>query len=257
LPPNPDTGRPTMDAHPTALRALAALDLTSLNDLDDEAAVAKLCARAQTPHGPVAAVCVWPRFAAQAKAALAGTSVKVACVANFPSGSEARADVLDLVRRTLAAGADEIDLVFPYREWQRGEKVKAETMVASVKEVCGAHKLKLILETGAFADMGRLALACKLALEAGADMLKTSTGKIPVGATPEAARVLLEAGGGFKVSGGVRTLDDAALYLDLADEIRGPGWATSENFRIGASGLLDVLLATLDGTTAVAARQGY
>lgn len=246
-----------MDARQTALRALAALDLTSLNDLDDAAAVAKLCARANTPHGAVAAVCVWPRFAAQAKAALAGTSTKVACVANFPSGSEARADVLDRVRQTLAAGADEIDLVFPYREWQRGETVKAETMVASVKEICGTKKLKLILETGAFSDLARLATACKLALEAGADMLKTSTGKIAAGATPEAARVLLEAGGGFKAAGGVRTLDDAALYLALADEIRGPDWATPDNFRIGASGLLDVLLATLDGTAAVAAKQGY
>jgi len=246
-----------MDARQTAARALAALDLTSLNDSDDEAAVAKLCARANTRHGTVAAVCVWPRFAGTAKAALGRTAIKVACVANFPGGSDARAEILDLVRRALADGADEIDLVFPYREWLRGETVKAETMVASVKEICGAKKLKLILETGAFPDRARLASACKIAREAGADMLKTSTGKIAAGATAEAARVLLEAGGGFKASGGVRTLEDAALYLGLAEEIRGPGWATPDNFRIGASGLLDLLLATLDGTAAIAARHGY
>jgi deoxyribose-phosphate aldolase len=235
-----------------ALRALAALDLTSLNDGDDAAAVEKLCRRATTLYGNVAAVCVWPRFVGVAKASLAGKPIKIACVANFPSGSEARADVLATVEAALHAGADEIDLVFPYREWLRGETVKAETMVATVKQACGNKKLKLILESGAFPDMARLAAACKVGRDAGADMLKTSTGKIPTGATPEAARVLLAAGGGFKASGGVRTLADAKIYLSLADEIRGPGWATPDNFRIGASGLLDVLLAILDGRTAAA-----
>jgi deoxyribose-phosphate aldolase len=235
-----------------ALRALAALDLTSLNDGDDAATVEKLCRRAATLYGNVAAVCVWPRFVSVAKAALADKPVKIACVANFPSGSEPRADVLATVEAALRDGADEIDLVFPYREWLRGETVKAETMVASVKQACGSKKLKLILESGAFPDMARLAAACKVGRDAGADMLKTSTGKIPTGATPEAARVLLAAGGGFKAAGGVRTLADAKIYLALADEIRGPGWATPDNFRIGASGLLDVLLATLDGRTAAA-----
>jgi deoxyribose-phosphate aldolase len=235
-----------------ALRALAALDLTSLNDADDTAAVEKLCRRATTLYGHVAAVCVWPRFAGAAKAALAGKPVKIACVANFPGGSEPSADVLATVEAALRDGADEIDLVFPYRDWLRGETAKAEAMVAGVKQACGSKKLKLILESGAFPDMARLAKACEAGRNAGADMLKTSTGKIATGATPEAARVLLAAGGGFKVSGGVRNIADARIYLSLADEIRGVGWATPDNFSIGASGLLDVLLAALDGRTAAA-----
>jgi deoxyribose-phosphate aldolase len=247
-----------------ARRALALLDLTSLDDGDDAASTAALCARASTPHGNVAAVCLWPKFVAQAKAALAGTGIKVATVVNFPSGSEPRETVLPAVRKALADGTDEIDLVFPYREWLRGETVKANTMVAATKAICGpAIKLKVILESGHFADMGRLAAASTDAIDAGADMLKTSTGKIATGATPEAARVLLEAGAkvqrpvGFKASGGVRTLADARTYLELADRIRGVVWARPDNFRFGASGLLAALLAALDGNPAGETKPGY
>ncbi len=235
-----------------ARRALPLVDLTNLNDADDEASTAALCARAITPRGPVAAVCLWPRFVRQAKKALADTKVRIATVVNFPTGSEPRPEVLAAVRRALGDGADEIDIVFPYVEWLRGEKVKAATMVAATKAICGPRiPVKVILESGHFTDMAKLAGACAEVIDAGADMLKTSTGKIATGATPEAARVLLEASRkanrevGVKISGGVRTVADARTYLSLADSIRGASWVRPETFRFGASGLLDALLAAL------------
>jgi len=247
-----------------ARRALPLVDLTSLNDADDAASTAALCARAVTKFGPVAAVCVWPRFVAQAKAALAGTKVRIATVVNFPTGSEPRPDVLVAVRKALADGADEIDLVFPYVEWLRGEKVKAATMVAAAKAICGPKvPLKVILESGHYTDMARLAAACAEVIDAGGDMLKTSTGKIATGATPEAARTLLEASRkapreiGVKISGGVRTLADARAYLEIADRIRGASWPRPDTFRFGASGLLDALLAALEGRPAEPGKPGY
>jgi deoxyribose-phosphate aldolase len=248
-----------------ARRALPLVDLTSLGDADDAASTAALCARAVTPHGAVAAVCLWPRFVAQAKAALAGTKIRVATVVNFPSGSEPRPTVLPAIRQALADGADEIDLVFPHLEWLRGEKVKAATMVAAAKAICGPKVLlKVILETGRFADPARLAAACAEVIDSGGDMLKTSTGKIPEGASPDAVRVLLEAARkapreiGVKVSGGVRTIDDARAYLALADRIRGATWVRPETFRFGASDLLHALLAALgDVPAGPAPAQGY
>jgi deoxyribose-phosphate aldolase len=230
----------------TAKRALACLDLTALGDKEDSGTTKALCAKAVTAHGHVAAVCLWPAYVAQAKAELAGSGVKIATVVNFPSGMEPLDAVLAATRRALADGADEIDVVFPFPRWLRGEKVMATTLIARVKEVCGSKTLKVILESGAFPSTDKLAAACVDALEAEADFLKTSTGKIAQGATPEAARVLLETSKrgrvGVKISGGVRSLADAETYLALADAIRGPDWAGPSTFRFGASGLLDALL---------------
>lgn len=245
----------------TASRALACLDLTALGDKEDEASTAALCAKADTKFGPVAAVCLWPAHVAQAKAVLAGKGVKVATVVNFPSGMEAQDDVLAATKKALADGADEIDIVLPFPRWLRGEKVVATTLIARAKEACGAKTLKVILESGAFPSLDKLERAAIDVLEAGADFLKTSTGKIAQGATPEAARVLLETSKrgkvGVKISGGVRTLADAEAYLALAGEIRGAGWAGPSTFRFGASGLLDALLAALEGRAAPAPAKGY
>lgn len=244
-----------------AARALACLDLTALGDNEDAASTAALCAKAVTKFGPVAAVCLWPAHVAQAKAALAGTGVKVATVVNFPSGMEPEDAVLAATRKALADGADEIDIVLPYPRWLRGERVVTTTLIARAKEACGAKTLKAILESGAFPTIEKLERAAIDTLEAGADFLKTSTGKIPQGATLEAARALLEASkrgkAGVKISGGVRTLADAETYLGLAAEIRGPDWAGPSTFRFGASGLLDALLASLEGRAAPAPAKGY
>ncbi|MFQ8430619.1 deoxyribose-phosphate aldolase [Amaricoccus sp. W119] len=237
----------------TARRAIACLDLTNLDEGCDAPAIEALCRRARTPAGPVAAVCVWPAFVAQAREALAGSGIRIATVVNFPRGEDTEAAVLAETARALADGADEIDLVVPWRALIRGESGRIGDLTRAVKAACGEAPLKTILETGELREASLIARASREALGGGADFLKTSTGKVPVNATPDAAAILLtaikEAGRpvGFKAAGGVRTTADAAVYLDLAARIMGPDWPTPERFRIGASGLLDALLRTLDG----------
>ena len=247
----------------TARRALAALDLTDLTDDCDGAAIERLCARAVTAHGPVAAVCIWPRFIAQARPLLAGTGVKIATVVNFPSGDEPPETVEAAIRAAIADGADEIDLVLPYRALIEGRDGTARAMVSLARAAAPDATLKVILETGELRDPDIIKRAAGLAIAEGADFIKTSTGKVRVNATPEAARIMLEAIAGsdrpvgLKPAGGIRTLGDAAEYLALADEIMGPGWATPQRFRFGASGVLDVILAALDGGAAPASGSDY
>lgn len=242
------------DMKTVALRALGLLDLTSLNDGDTEDTVRALCQKGQTPHGNVAAVCVWPRFVAQAVAALKDTSIKVAAVANFPDGGSDIDQAVRTAEQIIESGGDEVDVVFPYRAFLRGDEATAKQLVSAVKRACGPDgRLKVILETGCLPDADAIKRASVIALENGADFIKTSTGKTEVSATPEAARVMLTAirdsksGAGFKPSGGIRSVSDAATYLDLADGIMGSNWVSADRFRFGASGLLNNILATLDG----------
>ena len=238
-----------------ASRALALIDLTDLTDDCTPDAIDELCARAVGPYGTVAAVCVWPTFVAQARERLVSTGVRVATVVNFPGGRDEVLATLDLTRSALGDGADEIDLVLPYHAVQIGDLEKAETMVRSVAEVVHENGalLKVILETGALGDDAAIRMAAQLAVAGGADFIKTSTGKIPVSATPAAVEVMLQVIAdadrpiGLKPSGGIRTLDDAATYLALADQAMGPAWATPSTFRFGASGLLDALEAEIAG----------
>lgn len=231
-----------------ARQALACLDLTSLNDGDTEADIERLCARATGPFGHTAAVCVWPRFAALARARLPA-AVRVAAVANFPDGGT---DVERAVRdaRAIAdAGAQEVDVVMPYRDL-----AAAPVLLAAVRRACEGLTLKVILETGELADEAAIRRACAIALDAGADFLKTSTGKVKVNATLPAARLLLQAIAasrrsgtvGFKPAGGIRTVADAAAYIALTEELLGEP-VSPRRFRIGASGLLDAIEATLGG----------
>ena len=235
-----------------ARRAISLLDLTSLGDDDTEEKVAVLCANADGPHGRVAAVCVWPHFVAQCRSALAGTGIEVATVANFPHG---RPDIAIAVRETafvIAEGADEVDVVLPYAAWLSGHRQHARRLVAACKEAVGKKRLKVILETGRLVTPAAIRGAADDAIEAGADFIKTSTGKTSVSATLEAAHIMLEAiraSGkpvGLKPSGGIRTPGQAAAYLRLADHVMGEGWAKAETFRFGASGLLGALGAVLD-----------
>ena len=243
------------DRQAPARRALACLDLTSLNDADDASSLRKLCQRARSPFGDVAAVCVWPRLAALARSLLP-PSIAVAAVANFPDGSR---DVERALRDTAAivqAGAQEVDLVLPYRDL-----AAAPALLAAVRRASTGLRLKVILETGELADAAAIRRACAIALDAGADFLKTSTGKVRVNATPEAAALMLQAiraGGhervGFKAAGGVRTVADAAGYIALADRFLGD--ATPQRFRIGASALLDDIESVLGGASTAAAGTG-
>ena len=251
------------DTSALARRAIGLLDLTDLSDTCSGEAIRQLCQRAVTPHGAVAAICIWPRFVSEAKPRLAASGVRVATVINFPKGNDDIDRAVTDTREALKDGADEIDLVMPYHAFLAGNETVAKDMTEAVGETLPAGALlKVILETGALKDARLIARAATLALQAGAHFIKTSTGKTAVSATPEAARVMLEAikaaggGAGFKAAGGIRTLEDAALYLGLADSIMGAGWADARHFRIGASGLLDVLLAALDGGAANA-QGGY
>lgn len=230
-----------------AKRVRPLIDLTDLSDACGPRAIDALCARARGGPMPVAAVCVWPRFVAQAKRLLQDSSVSVATVANFPAGGEDPAAAAEEARASVGDGADEVDVVIPYRALADGYESSAAELLAAVRRASEGALLKVILETGELVEHHRVEAACRVALEAGADFLKTSTGKSPVSATPEAAEIMLLAirahGGpvGLKPSGGIRTLADAARYLDLADRIMGPDWASRKTFRFGASGLLDAV----------------
>jgi deoxyribose-phosphate aldolase len=188
----------------------------------------------------------------------------VATVINFPAGGEDLERVLEDMDEALGDGADEIDLVMPYKAVLRGDTAIASDMIRESKGVVGEGRLlKVILETGAMPDVAAVAAASRLAIAAGADFLKTSTGKIAVSATPEAAATMLaeiaKAGRrvGFKAAGGIRTLADAALYLRLAEEAMGEGWATRDTFRIGASSLHAALATAIGGEPVAPGKGSY
>lgn len=234
------------DRRPVAARILSMLDLTNLDDTSTDDRVVELCRRAVTAHGHVAAVCVWPRFVTLAKHELTGSGVKVATVVNFPHGGTDIDEVVTLTRSALADGADEIDVVAPHRALMAGDTDSYCALLRAVREavVAPAH-LKVILETGELVESDLIERASRLAIECGADFIKTSTGKTRVSATVEAAAIMLrvirdtDRRVGIKPSGGIRTVVDAARYLELAEAIMGPAWTTPERFRFGASGLLD------------------
>ena len=248
------------DPQASARLALSCLDLTSLNELDTEADIATLCTRAQSRFGSVAAVCVWPRLAAFARKQLPA-HIAVAAVANFPDGS---ADIERAVRETgeiVQSGAQEVDLVLPYAQLLLGNDAAVAALLEAVRKASQGLRLKVILETGALLGGAHILRASRLSLAAGADFLKTSTGKTNISATPEAARVMLGAIAadldaasrvGFKPSGGIRSVADAAVYIALVDEILGAAALTPQRFRIGASSVLADIEAVLSGHHAAA-----
>ncbi|MDX6750899.1 deoxyribose-phosphate aldolase [Geminicoccaceae bacterium 1502E] len=230
-----------------AARILPLIDLTSLRGDETAEEIEALCRRA-VEHG-VAAVCIHSRHLKLARPLLEGSLVRLATVANFPEGSDDIASAADEVAAAVAEGAAEVDVVVPIEAVLEGDV----GLVGELVEVCRAAAtpdtvLKLILETGVLAEPDRITAAARAAVMAGIDFLKTSTGKREPGATPEAAAVLLAVAGeaegrvGFKASGGIRSVADAAQYLALADEIVGPGFVRPATFRIGASSLLDDVL---------------
>ena len=245
--------REARDAEGTALvaeRCLPLLDLTSLSGQETEAEIERLCARARE-HG-VAAVCIYPAHVALARSLLDGSKVLVATVAAFPAGGDDIGRAVDEVAAAVGDGAQEVDLVAPLEAVAQGDIGMVEELVVAARAAAGKGvTLKLILETGRFSEPSVITAMARAAVMGGIDFLKTSTGKIPVGATPEAAALLLaviqEAGGrvGFKAAGGVRTVADAAVYLDLAGRILGPDWIGPGRFRIGASGLLDDIASVI------------
>jgi deoxyribose-phosphate aldolase len=247
-----------MPVDPSELRALlATLDLTSLGENDDRRHIADLCAAADSRHGAPAAICVYPEWVDRVRSEIQtrGLATRVASVINFPDGSANTDRIERETRRTVAAGADEIDMVLPWRAVIANDFGTAEQAVAAARAAAPGRLLKVIVESGEL-NPEQLRRAGELALQAGADFLKTSTGKGAHGASLAAADILLEliaAHGcrhGFKASGGIRRVSDALPYLRLARERMGADWCTAAHFRIGASTLLQDLLAQLDGVGA-------
>jgi len=226
-----------------AARIIGLIDLTSLNEDDTDVTVDALCDTAVTIKGPVAAVCIMPAFVALASERLAGTGVRIATVANFPAGEPDPDGAAREVGAAVAEGADEVDVVAPWRAALDGDYGAISALVAACAAEC--DHLKVILETGSHPDPAKTRIIAEHALEAGASFLKTSTGKSGPGASLDATRILLRVAGrraGVKAAGGIRTPGQAADYVALADRCQGAA-ATAETFRIGVSSLLDELLA--------------
>lgn len=232
-----------------AKKIISLVDLTTLNESDTETVVAALCQKAVNHYGHVAAVCIYPAFVKYAVEQLVDSPVKVATVANFPHATDSLENVQATITQSIADGVDEIDVVFPYPAYLAGDRQTAKNFIAECKKACGKNiVLKVILETGVLKTVDIIAAVSADVIEAGADFLKTSTGKTAIGATLEAAAAMLlvirQSGlpVGFKASGGVRTIEQACQYIGLANQIMGPEWVSPRTFRLGASQLVDAIL---------------
>jgi len=246
-----------------ALRlAVSMMDLTTLEGADTPGKVEAMCSKARRPDPsdpevpPVAAVCVYSSLVGVAKRALAGSSVKVASVATaFPSGQASMAVRLGDVADAVDAGADEIDMVINRGAFLAGRYREVFEEILMVKEACGAAHLKVILETAELGTYDHVRRASMLAMAAGADFIKTSTGKVQPAATLPVTLVMLEAIRdfhdrtgrmvGMKPAGGIRTAKQAIQYLVLVNETVGGAWLSPDWFRIGASSLLNDCLMQL------------
>ncbi|WP_050431056.1 deoxyribose-phosphate aldolase [Chondromyces crocatus] len=242
--------------------AVSMMDLTTLEGKDSSGKVLQLCQKAMHPHERAdvpscAAVCVYPKLVPTAKKALEGSGVKVASVATaFPSGLSPLPVKIADVREAVALGADEIDMVIDRGAMLSGEYEAVFDEIAAVKEACGPAHLKVILETGELGTYDRVRKASQIAMLAGADFIKTSTGKVTPAATPAVTLVMLEAIRdfyyatgkiiGMKPAGGIRTAKQALHYLVLVKETLGDGWLTPDLFRFGASTLLNDVLMQLE-----------
>jgi deoxyribose-phosphate aldolase len=239
--------------------AISMIDLTTLEGADTHGKVHSMCAKAMHPDPSdpgipaVAAVCVYPDLVSTAVAALRGSAVGVASVATaFPSGRASLATKLADVADAVAAGATEIDMVIDRGAFLSGHYQQVFDEIVAVKSACGVAHLKVILETGELVTLDNVRRASWLALLAGGDFIKTSTGKVTPAATPPAALVMLEAVRDFadatgdlrgvKLAGGIRTSKDAVRYLVMVNEVAGEQWLSPKLFRLGASSLLNDLL---------------
>ncbi len=240
---------------------LGLLDMTTLEGSDNTSRIRSLChdSRFSTlkPGLPdAAAVCVYPAMVRIAKRELSNTGIKVASVAGaFPSGQTALKIKLDEVKYAIDEGADEIDTVISRGKFLEGKYDEVYNEIAAIKNVCADVHLKVILETGELLTIENIRKASELSILAGADFIKTSTGKINVGATELAFLVMLDTikeylektgkSIGIKPAGGIRTVDQALAYYVLVNEILGPQWLNKKYFRIGASSLAKNILEVL------------
>jgi deoxyribose-phosphate aldolase len=243
--------------------AIRMIDLTTLEGKDTPGKIRALCAKAMQPQPGdptiphVAAICVYPALVAEAKAALGASGVWVASVATgFPSGQTFLDLKLAETRQAIDAGADEIDMVIDRGAFLSGDYAAVFEEIVAIKEACGETHLKVILETGELETYDNVRRASVLAMAAGADFIKTSTGKVTPAATLPVTLVMLEAirdferatgrAVGMKPAGGIRTAREAIQYLVVLYETLGPRWMTAERFRFGASSLLNDVLMQIE-----------
>jgi deoxyribose-phosphate aldolase len=231
---------------------LSCLDLTTLEGSDNNEKILSVCRKAAGFSPKVAAVCFYPPFVRLAKSELKNTGVKVAAVAGgFPSGQTSLRIKLDEVKWAAEESADEIDMVISRGKFLEGEYNAVFDEIAAIKEACGKAHLKVILETGELKTIAHIRKASEIALNAGGDFVKTSTGKISPAATPEAFVIMLDTilefykksgkKRGIKPAGGISEPEQALLYLNLLRTTLGNDWATKDLFRVGASRLADRL----------------
>lgn len=242
--------------------ALSMIDLTTLEGKDTEGKVRQMCYKAAHLHDQlaglptVAAVCVYPNHVATAVAALKGTGIKVASVATaFPSGNSSLEIKLSDTKIAVDAGADEVDMVISRGRFLQGDYDFVFDEIAAIKEACGKARLKVILETGELCTLDNVRQASFIAMDAGADFIKTSTGKISPAATMPVTLVMLEAIRdfyyetgkmvGMKPAGGISKSKLALHYLVMLNETVGDAWLTNEWFRFGASSLANDVLMQL------------
>ena len=242
--------------------ALSMIDLTTLEGKDTSGKVEQLCYKAMHPHDSlkdiptVAAICVYPSYVRTAKNALLGSDIQVASVATaFPSGQSSLDVKLDETKFAVAEGADEIDMVISRGQFLAGNYQYVYDEIASVKEACGKAHLKVILETGELDTLDNIRKASEIAMLAGADFIKTSTGKIQPAATMPVTYVMLEAIKefylktgkkiGMKPAGGISTSKIALQYLVMLNEVLGQEWMDKKYFRFGASSLANDILMQL------------
>ncbi|MGC6427415.1 MAG: deoxyribose-phosphate aldolase [Akkermansiaceae bacterium] len=239
--------------------AVTMLDVTTLEGADSVGKVQQMCQKAMQPLpgdsavGPAAAVCVYPRMVKTAARAVEGSSVQVAAVATqFPSGQMRLKERLAEVRYAVGQGADEIDMVISRGQFLQGEYRAIFDEISACKEACGDAHLKVILETGELLTYDAIRWASDLAIAAGADFIKTSTGKVPLAATLPVTLVMLQAIEdhydrtgrmvGMKPAGGISNAKLALQYLVMVREVLGVKWLNSKWFRFGASSLTNDLL---------------
>lgn len=257
----------TRSYHPSQL--IKCLDYTSLNETDTVESITQFCHQAENKWGKVAAVCVYPQYVSLAESILRNTGIKIATVVNFPLGNESVENCYAAIKQAINSGASEIDAVIPYQLFLSGHHQVITEYVQAYREACAYPVLlKIILETGMYQHVDQIAHASELAINAGADFIKTSTGKVPQGASLQAATAILTTiksyqstftqsisvsdknsaiffdkhPVGIKISGGISSIPQAEAYYHLAEDIMGANWVSPGTFRMGSSRLLAMLL---------------
>lgn len=249
------------------MNMLSMIDLTSLNTTDNKSSVIRFTGKVNSFSGRfsnipnVAAICVFPNFVSIVKEKLTARNVKIAAVAGgFPTSQTFRIIKVTETKMALDAGADEIDIVIPVGSFLGNDFAKVADEIREIKSVMGDKQLKVIIESGLLGDKEHIFRASMIAMDAGADFIKTSTGKTPVSATPEAAFIMCRAISdfysetgikvGFKAAGGIVTAAEAYTYYQIVSVCLGQDWLTSDLFRIGASRLANNILTELSGCPA-------